>query len=128
MSDIPQDLRYSDDHEWLRVEGELGTIGISAFAAERMGDVVFVELPEIGSTLVAGSTFGVVESPKAMADLYAPVSGEVTEVNGHLEENPEFVSQDPYGAGWMIKVRLSDPAEANRLKDAAAYAAHVAES
>lgn len=127
MSDIPQDLRYSDDHEWISVEGDIGTIGITAFAANKMGDVVFVELPEVGSTVTSAETFGVVESPKAMADLYAPVSGEVVEANAHLEDNPEFVSQDPYGAGWMIKVRLSDPAQVNRLKDAAAYAEHTAE-
>jgi glycine cleavage system H protein len=127
MSDIPQDLRYSDDHEWLRMEDDLGVIGVTAYASGKMGDVVFVELPEVGSTISAGETFGVIESPKAMADLYAPVSGEVVEINTHLEDNPEFVSQDPYGAGWMLKVRLSDAAEANRLKDASAYAQHVAE-
>lgn len=121
MAKIPEDLRYSDDHEWVRVEGDIGEVGITAHAAGRMGDVVFVELPEAGAQVAAGDTFGVVESPKAMADLYAPVSGEVIETNTALEDHPEFVSEDPYGAGWMIKVKLSDAAEAGKLKDAAAY-------
>lgn len=127
MSNVPDDLRYSDEHEWLRVEGEAATVGVTEHAAQRMGDIVFVELPEVGAVLAAGSTFGVIESPKAMADLYAPASGEVVEVNGHLEDHPEFVGEDPYGAGWMIKIKLSDAAEVRRLKDAAAYSAFIAE-
>lgn len=126
MSNVPADLRYSDEHEWVRVDGDTGEIGITAHAASRMGDVVFVELPEVGAQIAAGDTFGVVESPKAMADLYAPVSGEVVEINPALEDHPEFVSEDPYGAGWMIKVRLSDASEAGRLKDASAYTELIA--
>ena len=127
MSDAPADLRYSDDHEWVRIEGDAGTIGITSYASGRLGDIVFVELPEVGAALTAGATFGVIESPKAMADLYSPVSGTVTEINSALEDHPEFVGEDPYGAGWMIKVTISDAAEAGRLKDAAAYTAFTAE-
>lgn len=125
MSEVPQELRYSEEHEWLRVEGPEGVVGISAHAAERMGDVVFVELPELGTRVSAGDTFGVIESPKAMADLYAPATGEVIEINGQLEEHPEFVSEDPYGAGWMIKIKLEDVEEIDELKDAAAYEAFL---
>jgi glycine cleavage system H protein len=126
MADVPTNLRYSDEHEWVRVDGETGEVGITAHAAGRMGDVVFVELPEAGTQISAGDTFGVVESPKAMADLYAPVSGEVIEINSALEDHPEFVSEDPYGAGWMIKVKIADAEEAGRLKDAAAYTELIA--
>lgn len=127
MSDIPADLRYSEEHEWLRLEGDVGTVGVTAHAAERMGDVVFVELPEAGTRVSLGETFGVLESPKAMADLYSPATGEVIEINPALEEHPEFVSEDPYGAGWMVKVKLDNTGEAGKLKDAAAYAALIAE-
>ena len=127
MSNTPADLRYSEDHEWLRLEGEVGTIGVTAHAAERMGDVVFVELPEIGARVSMGETFGVLESPKAVADLYSPVTGEIVEVNPALEEHPEFVSEDPYGAGWMVKVKLDSTSEAGKLKDASGYAALIAE-
>lgn len=125
MSEIPQELHYSDEHEWLRVEGPEGVIGISAHAAEQLGDIVFVELPELGARVTAGDTFGVVESPKAMADLYAPATGEVLEFNAALEEHPEFVSEDPYGAGWMLRIKLEDPEEIDDLKDAAAYEAFL---
>ena len=127
MSNIPADLRYSEEHEWLRLEGDIGTIGVTAHAAERMGDVVFVELPEPGARVSMGETFGVLESPKAMADLYSPATGEVIESNAALEEHPEFVSEDPYGAGWMVKVKLDSAGEAGKLKDAAGYAALIAE-
>ena len=127
MSNIPADLRYSDEHEWLRLEGDVGTVGVTGHAAERMGDVVFVELPEVGTRLAMGEAFGVLESPKAMADLYSPATGEVVEINPILEEHPEFVSEDPYGAGWMLKVKLDNPGEAGKLKDAAGYASLIAE-
>lgn len=119
--DVPEELRYTDDHEWLRLEGDEGVIGITAFAAEELGDVVFVELPAPGTRLEARATFGVVESVKAVSDLYSPLEAEVLEANPALTSQPELVNGDPYGAGWMLRVRLADPAAADGLKDAAAY-------
>lgn len=108
---LPQELQYTRSHEWVRREGDVATIGITDHAQDELGDVVFVELPEVGATLEAGSTFGTVESVKAVSDLYAPVGGEVVEVNGSLENNPEKVNEDPYGEGWMIKVRIASEGE-----------------
>ncbi len=125
MSATPEDLRYSAEHEWVRVADGLATIGISHFAPEHLGDVVYVELPEPGVTLKQHGSLGVVESVKTASDIYAPVSGEVVERNPRVIEKPELVNQDPYGEGWLIKVRLSDPAEPGTLLDAAAYRAHV---
>lgn len=119
--DVPDGLRYSDDHEWLRSDEAGGVVGITAYAADQLGDVVYVELPAVGTHLTTGKTFGVVESVKAVSDLFAPVAGEVTEVNAALADRPELVNADPYGEGWMIRLRLADTAEADRLKDAAAY-------
>ncbi len=119
--DVPDELRYTDDHEWLRVEGETGTVGITAYAAEQLGDVVFVELPSVGAELAARQPFGVVESVKAVSDLYSPAAGEVSEVNEALTSHPELVNSDPYGEGWMVKLRLSDSAALDRLHDAPAY-------
>jgi glycine cleavage system H protein len=121
-STYPDDLRYSKEHEWVRPGGAEAAIGITAFAADELGDIVFVELPEVGATLQQFSPFGVVESVKAVSDLYAPVSGEVTEVNGALADRPELLNTDPYGDGWIVKVRLADPSEPEGLMDAAAYA------
>lgn len=119
----PDDLRYSKEHEWVRVEdGDRATIGITSFAADELGDIVFVELPEVGATLTQFSSFGVVESVKAVSDLYAPVSGEVTEVNDTLRDAPERLNSDPFGDGWIARVTLSDPAEVDGLMDAAGYA------
>ena len=118
---VPGDLRYTKDHEWVRVDGDTATIGVTDFAAGQLGDVVFVDLPAAGKTVEQFATFGVVESVKAVSDLYAPVSGEVTEVNGELSANPELVNSDPFGAGWMIKVRLGDAAQVGELLDAAGY-------
>jgi glycine cleavage system H protein len=118
---IPDDLRYSREHEWLRVDGSTGTIGITSFAADELGDIVFVELPEVGRKLKQFGAFGVVESVKAVSDLFAPISGEVTEVNNALNASPELLNTDPFGAGWIAKVALADPAEADQLLDAAAY-------
>jgi glycine cleavage system H protein len=118
---IPDDLRYSREHEWLRVDGSTGTIGITSFAADELGDIVFVELPEVGRKLKQFGAFGVVESVKAVSDLFAPISGEVTEVNGALNANPELLNTDPFGAGWIAKLALADPEEADQLLDAAAY-------
>jgi glycine cleavage system H protein len=117
----PDDLRYSREHEWVRVDGATATIGITSFAAGELGDIVFVELPEVGASLSQFGSFGVVESVKAVSDLFAPVSGEVTEVNGDLRDTPELLNSDPYGAGWIAKVTLSDEAELDALLDAGAY-------
>jgi glycine cleavage system H protein len=122
----PDDLRYSKEHEWVRVEGDTATIGITSFAADELGDIVFIELPEVGGTLSQFGTFGVVESVKAVSDLYAPVSGEVTEVNEALRDQPELLNADAFGDGWIARVRLSDPDQVDALMDAEAYAAETA--
>jgi glycine cleavage system H protein len=125
---IPADLRYTKEHEWVRLEGDVATVGITAHAADQLGDIVFVELPAVGTTLAQLATFGVVESVKAVSDLFAPVGGEVVEVNEALAAGPEVVNSDPYGAGWMLRVRVADPAEAEALLDPVAYEALVAEA
>jgi len=119
--DVREGLLYTDEHEWLRVEGDTGVVGITAYAAEELGDIVFIELPAVGMRLTRAQTFGVVESVKAVSDLFAPVAGEVVETNPALAGSPELVNGDPYGEGWMVKLRLSDPAETAQLKDPAAY-------
>ena len=118
---VPTDLRYTKDHEWVRVEGDAATIGVTAYAADQLGDIVFVELPEPGRTLAQFAAFGVVESVKAVSDLFAPVSGEVTEANADLAANPELVNSDPYGGGWMVRIRLADVAQLDDLLDHDAY-------
>jgi glycine cleavage system H protein len=123
---VPTDLRYTKDHEWVRVDGDEATVGITEYAAGELGDIVFVELPDPGRTLVQHATFGVVESVKAVSDLFAPVSGEVAATNDALAGAPELVNGEPYGGGWMIKIRLADPSEADGLLDAAAYDALIA--
>jgi len=122
----PDDLRYSKEHEWVRVEGSRATIGITSYAADELGDVVFVELPEVGATLSQFGTFGVVESVKAVSDLYAPISGEVIEVNEALRDAPELLNADAFGEGWIAKVELTDTAQLDGLMDAAAYTAETA--
>lgn len=124
---VPTDLRYTKDHEWVRVAGDVATIGITKFAADQLGDIVFVELPAVGTTLEQFATFGVVESVKAVSDLFAPVSGTVTETNESLASQPELVNSDPYGAGWMLRVRIADPAQVDALLDPAGYDALIAE-
>jgi len=119
---FPDDLRYSKEHEWVRVDGDRATIGITSFAADELGDIVFVEVPAVGAQLSQFGSFGVVESVKAVSDLYAPISGTVTEVNGALAEQPELLNTDPYGAGWIASVTLADAAELEQLLDAGAYA------
>jgi len=123
---VPTDLRYTKDHEWVRVEGDEATMGITAYAADQLGDIVFVELPDPGRALEQFAAFGVVESVKAVSDLFAPVSGEVAEANVELGQNPELVNNDPYGAGWMLRVRLADPDQVTGLLDAEAYDALIA--
>jgi len=118
----PDDLRYSKEHEWVRVDGSRATIGITSFAADELGDIVFVELPEVGASLSQFATFGVVESVKAVSDLYAPVSGTVTEVNGALADQPELLNTDAFGDGWILRLELAEPAELEGLLDAQAYA------
>ena len=124
---VPTDLHYTTDHEWVRVEGDEATIGITAYAADQLGDIVFVELPDPGRVVAQAAAFGVVESVKAVSDLFAPVGGEVIEGNDDLTGNPEFVNSDPYGGGWMVKLRLSDPGQLETLLDADAYDALIAE-
>jgi glycine cleavage system H protein len=124
MTKIVDGLYYTKDDEWLRVEGDEATVGISDYAQNALSDIVYVDLPGVGETLNAGETFGVVESVKAAADLFAPVSGEVTAVNDDLPDKPELVNSDPYGAAWMIRLRLSDKSELDGLMDAAAYTAY----
>jgi glycine cleavage system H protein len=123
---VPADLRYTKDHEWVRLEGDQATVGVTDFAAGELGDVVFVDLPAVGRSLDQHATFGVVESVKAVSDLFAPVGGEVVEVNPDLGSSPELVNSDPYEGGWMIRVRLADPSQVDDLLDAAAYDALVA--
>jgi glycine cleavage system H protein len=122
----PADLKYTKDHEWVRLEGDTGTIGITNFAQQQLGDVVYVDLPDVGANLTAGQTFGTIESVKAVSELYAPVSGEVVEVNTSLKDKPEDVNAKPHDA-WMIKVRLANAAETDGLMDAAAYQSHTGE-
>lgn len=126
--EFPKGLRYSQEHEWVAVDGDIATIGITDYAQEQLGDVVYVELPAIGKVLNQGDTFGVVESVKAVSDIYAPVSGTVTEINADLPNTPEVVNADPYGKAWMIRVQLSNPSEVDALMDAATYQKFVADS
>ena len=118
---VPPDLRYTTDHEWVRVDGDTATIGITEYAANQLGDVVFVDLPTAGTKLDQFGTFGVVESVKAVSDLYAPLSGEVAESNPDLAGNPELVNGDPYGAGWMIRVKVADAGQVDSLLEPEAY-------
>src|SRR6188474_1762049 len=122
----PDDLAYSREHEWVRVDGGRATIGITSFAADELGDIVFVELPEVGAALSQFAPFGVVESVKAVSDLFAPLSGEVVEVNDALRETPELLNSDPFGDGWIAKVEMADRSELDGLLDADGYAAEIA--
>ena len=122
---FPGDVRYSRDHEWARKDGDVFTVGISDFAQDQLGDVVYVELPETGGSLETGREFGTVESVKAVSELFMPVAGEVVAINTGLEDSPERVNNDPYGEGWMIKVRSASPGDFDGLMDREAYLAHV---
>ena len=118
---IPDDLRYSREHEWVRLDGTVARVGITDFAQDSLGDVVFVQLPDVGLDVVAGASVSEIESTKSVSDVYVPVTGAVIAVNETLADQPELVNQDPYGAGWMFEIELTDPAEVDALLDAAAY-------
>lgn len=122
---IPEELRYSTDHEWVRVNENRATVGITDYAQDALGDVVFVEAPSIGTEVEAGASFGEIESTKSVSDAFAPVSGTVTEVNGLLSEQPELLNADPYGQGWIVEIEMTDLAQLDELMDAADYAALV---
>lgn len=123
---IPSNLKYSKDHEWVRVEGDIAYIGITDFAQSELGEIVIVDITTEGETLAREAVFGSIEAVKTVSDLFMPVGGEVLEVNPKLEDNPELVNSDPYGEGWMIKVKMTDPSEAGKLLDAEAYKALIA--
>jgi len=123
---VPADLHYTKDHEWVRVDGDEATVGITAYAADQLGDIVFVELPETGRNVTQFAAFGVVESVKAVSDLFAPLTGDVTAANDALAGAPELVNSDPYGDGWMVRIRLSEQGELDELLDATAYDALIA--
>ena len=126
MASYPSDLKYDKAHEWVRIDGDTAVIGISDFAQDQLGEVVFVDLPEVGSEVVAGETFGEVESVKSVSDLFSPVSGSIVEKNEGLSDTPETVNEDAYGAGWLIKVKMSDASQLDGLMAAAEYEAFVA--
>ena len=123
---IPSNLKYSKDHEWVRVEGDMAYIGITNFAQSELGEIVIVDITTEGETLAREAVFGSIEAVKTVSDLFMPVGGEVSEVNPKLEDNPELVNSDPYGEGWMIKVKMTDPSEVGKLLDAEAYKALIA--
>jgi len=118
---IPAELKYTKEHEWIRREGQTATIGITDYAQGELGDIVFVELPRVGSVVTQMKAFGTIEAVKAVSEMFAPVSGRVTAVNGALEDDPMVINRDPYGEGWMIKVEVSDPGQLDALLDAAGY-------
>ena len=125
MATIPEDNRYAKSHEYIHVEGDVGTIGITDYAQKELGDVVFVELPQVGSQLEAGDELGSIESVKAVSELFAPVTGEVVEINENLATKPELVNTDPYGDGWMIRIRMSDASEVDELMNAEEYEEYI---
>jgi glycine cleavage system H protein len=125
MSNIPQNLRYTKEHEYVKAAGDVVTIGITDYAQGELGDVVYLDLPKVGASFDGMQVFGTIEAVKAVSDLYCPVAGEVTEVNGALEGDPALVNKDPYGAGWMIKLRVKNSADLSKLMSAADYAQHV---
>jgi glycine cleavage system H protein len=125
--DLPADLRYTKDHEWARRDGDLVVVGITTHAVDQLGDITLVSLPAVGTRVEAGQSFGDVDSVKAVSDLYAPLDGEIVEINGALEGGPEKINEAPYTEGWMIKIRPSDPAAFDGLLDAKAYAAYLAD-
>ena len=127
MSNVPSELKFLPSHEWVSVDGDVATVGVSDHAQELLGDLVFVELPEVESAISAGDSVGVIESVKAASDTYAPISGEIVEVNTELEDSPERINDDPYGDGWMYKVKMEDAGELDNLLDANSYTDSIAE-
>ena len=127
MSEIPKQLRYTKEHEWVSVSGDTATIGITDYAQGELGDIIFLELPELGETFAKGEPFGTVEAVKTVEEIYAPVGGELIAINERLADEPELVNDSPFGDGWLIKLRMKDPAELTQLMDAAAYRALVGE-
>ncbi len=127
MSNVPSELKFLSSHEWVLIEGDVATVGVSDYAQESLGDLVFVELPEVGSVIAAGDSVAVIESVKAASDSYAPVSGEVIEVNSELEDSPDRINDDPYGDGWMYRVKMEDLDEVGELLDADAYIDKIAD-
>jgi len=125
MSNVPANLKYSKDHEWAKLEGSTLTMGITAFAVEQLGDIVFVDLPKVGESVKAHGTCGAVESTKATSDIFSPVTGKILEVNAALADAPETINQDPYEKGWLVKLEVADPKELDALMDAAAYGEHI---
>jgi glycine cleavage system H protein len=125
MAEYPEDCLYSKDHEWVRIEGTAGVVGITDYAQQSLGDVVYVELPSANDTFEAGETFGNVESVKAVSELFMPVAGQIKSVNAKLADSPELVNQDPYGDGWMVKIELSNPDDTSHLMSAAKYESYV---
>jgi len=122
---IPADLRYTTDHEWIKVTGKTAVIGITDYAQSELGDIVFVEIETTGSHLEKGSTFGTIEAVKTVSDLFMPVSGKVLEMNGSINDTPDVINKDPYGKGWLIKIEIDDPAQVNELMDATAYSSMI---
>jgi len=122
---IPAELKYTSDHEWVKVEGDLATVGITDYAQGELGDVVFVELPELGMEVSKGESFGTIEAVKAVADLFSPLSGEVMDINESLEDAPETVNKSPFGDGWMVKIKISDTSELDGMMNADAYKEHI---
>ena len=122
---IPTELKYTNDHEWAKVDGNMATIGITDYAQGELGDIVYVELPEVDEELEKGAAFGTIEAVKAVADLFSPLSGKVVEINEALEDAPETINQEPYGSGWMFKIELADAGELGEMMDAAAYEQHI---
>lgn len=118
---IPEELKYTKDHEWARIEGDIAVIGITDYAQGELGDIVYIELPEVGTELETEQSFGTIEAVKAVSDLFVPISGEVVEINTNLESSPEIVNEDPYGEGWMIKIRFSDRSEVDNLLNKSQY-------
>jgi glycine cleavage system H protein len=125
---VPGDLRYTKEHEWVRTEGDLATVGITDYAAEQLGDIVFVELPEVGRTVTQFAPIGVIESVKAVSDLFAPLGGEVVETNAELATAPELLNSEAFGGGWILRIRMADPTQIDGLLDAAAYDALISEA
>lgn len=127
MTEVPEDLRYTDDHEWVKVEGGNARMGLTDYAQDQLSDIVYLEFPEVGREVTKGESIGVVESVKSVSDMYAAVSGKVVEVNSGLTDTPEVVTKDPYGEGWYCVIEMSDPSEVEKLMDATAYKKHIGE-